>query len=158
VPVITQVGDSLLGPPGYSSYLWRRNGFTVETTQSILITQTGIYQLEVRDNNDCANVSAELEVNQIGNVSLNNELENMSINLYPNPAAEFVIIDFSAFSQQIQMVEVFNALGEQIYLLDAGYLQGNKVYVNVAALSGGVYMVRIHASTGLLTRKFVVSR
>jgi hypothetical protein len=56
------------------------------------------------------------------------------------------------------MVEVFNALGEQIYLLDAGYLQGNKVYVNVAALSGGVYMVRIHASTGLLTRKFVVSR
>lgn len=158
VPVITQVGDSLIGSPGYASYLWRRNGFTVGTTQAIQITQTGTYELEVRDSNDCSNVSAELEINQIGNTAVINELENAQILLYPNPASEFVVLDFSLLNFDIQGVDVFNALGEQIYSFNAEYLQNNKIYVNVAALAGGVYMARISSTGGLIARKFIVSK
>ncbi len=48
-------------PAGYDEYNWTQNGTTVETTNSITIAESGIYQLSAF-NNGCESVSDEFEV------------------------------------------------------------------------------------------------
>jgi choice-of-anchor B domain-containing protein len=48
-------------PNGYDEYSWIKDGVTINTTNSVLITESGTYQLIVSDNG-CESISEEFEV------------------------------------------------------------------------------------------------
>jgi hypothetical protein len=67
LPIITQNGPltfceggsvTLSAPDGFSAYVWS----TGETTQSIVVTETGSYTVTVADNQGCTGTSTEVDV------------------------------------------------------------------------------------------------
>lgn len=84
------------------------------------------------------------------NVGINEHNENVSV--YPNPANNVINVNASA---NINMVEVFNMMGQRVALIDAN---DTNVQINTTALSNGMYMMRITTEEGVSNQKFMVAR
>lgn len=54
---------TLTAPNGFTAYRWLRNGEQLpQTTQSIVVTESGAYQAIIADNNGCTGTSTEVDV------------------------------------------------------------------------------------------------
>ncbi len=79
------------------------------------------------------------------------EYEELSVNLYPNPATNYCRIQASA---PIQQIEVLNMLGQNIFRQAA---DGNNHYeLSVGNWSKGLYLVKIKTAEGMKTAKLEV--
>jgi len=122
---------------GYSSYLWS-NG---ETTQSIEISEEGLYSVIVTNEFGCsAYDEAYLKVgpNSIGE----NSIEN-SISVFPNPVKEKLFINSEI--AEIEKVDIYNSIGKLIYT------EKNKtknIELDVSKYPMGVYFIRIDLQNG----------
>ncbi len=74
-----------------------------------------------------------------------------SINIWPNPVKE--TLNLSAGDQPLNgTYQVVNLLGE---IMLQGRLSGSKTSIQTSDLAVGLYMIQIHSSEGILTRKFM---
>lgn len=78
-------------------------------------------------------------------------------NVYPNPASEFVSIDFDGINDLPESIEVFDILGNKSSGLQVFKTSGS-VMINISALAAGVYTVRISAGESVIVKSFVVGR
>jgi hypothetical protein len=85
----------------------------------------------------CTNVS-------ISEISSNSE----SINVYPNPTSDNLTIE----TPQKATIEIINIQGQIIKTLQT---TDNKTSVDVSALSGGVYIIKLITGEGSVVRKFI---
>ncbi|MBT6685239.1 MAG: T9SS type A sorting domain-containing protein, partial [Bacteroidetes bacterium] len=118
---------------GYSSYLWS-NG---ETTQSIEISEEGLYSVIVTNEFGCsAYDEAYLKVgpNSIGE----NSIEN-SISIYPNPVKEKLFINSEI--AEIEKIDIYNSIGKLIYTEKN---KAKNIELDVSKYPVGVYFVRIN--------------
>ncbi len=83
------------------------------------------------------------------NVSLEDAVEKLNINVYPNPADE--VIRITAPGLYIEAVEMADVSGRIIY-------SGNSSSIDVSGLSQGIYLLRINTSKGAVVRKVQVLR
>lgn len=77
----------------------------------------------------------------------------------PNPARDFVNIDFSLSQEQTATIMVFNAMGQEVRKSQtiAGQAGDNRVQLEVADLPQGCYFVQLMLNGQLLTpQRFVV--
>ncbi|MBO4488371.1 MAG: fibronectin type III domain-containing protein [Bacteroidales bacterium] len=79
---------------------------------------------------------------------------NQSINLYPNPATEMVVVEVSDADIRITGVEVFNVYGQIVETFLGTSLQ-NRCIINISALADGMYFVRVTTDGGVVTKGFV---
>lgn len=77
------------------------------------------------------------------------ELEQFHFTAYPNPVKD--ILHISA-ENNIDKVELFNMLGEQVINQPAN---SNRVQVNVASLSKGIYLVKTHIGRSVGSYKLI---
>lgn len=75
--------------------------------------------------------------------------EKTSIQLFPNPAQEYVNI---TSSEKMMSVQVFNSMGQQVITNTAG---GNALQLNTQNLESGLYVVQVRTESGFATRKFM---
>jgi len=88
------------------------------------------------------------------NVSIS-ELHYIHINGYPNPAQEH--IEFNLNTNEVQSVEVYNNLGQQIPVTYSS--NGQIMILDIADLNSGFYLVNIRLSNqNVYTSKFQVIR
>jgi PKD repeat protein len=81
--------------------------------------------------------------------------ESDQINLYPNPATDFLNITMGNQSQNPFTLKIFNSAGQQVYAKSVA-AKTSQVGINVNDLSSGVYYVQIDAGNGKpLIKKFV---
>ncbi len=73
-----------------------------------------------------------------------------SVNLYPNPVDNFVIVQADA---AMSKVEIFNSTG---LLVKAEEISGTKTEINTRGLSAGVYTVRVTIDDQLISKRLVV--
>jgi len=79
------------------------------------------------------------------------------INLYPNPAGDFLNI---AIKKQIQgslTIAIFDIHGRHLNKQDYNNAQGD-VEINTAGLASGVYFLRFQTERGVFSRKFIVQK
>ncbi|MDO9000115.1 MAG: T9SS type A sorting domain-containing protein [Bacteroidota bacterium] len=105
--------------------------------------------------NDSVQISvkynAVLGVNEITNNALS------SLELFPNPANEVTFLKVNSQKAMDAKVIVCNALGAVVFEKPVSILEGkNKIEVNVANLSSGVYFAQIKTLNGTVTKKLVV--
>lgn len=79
-------------------------------------------------------------------------LLNKSISVFPNPADDVLKLSVSG-DNQLQSVEVLNVAGQ--LLISAG-AQSNAAELNVADLSQGIYLVKVHTSLGTIVRQIAI--
>lgn len=93
-------------------------------------------------------------------LSINNQ-ENFNselINIFPNPASEFIHIELVEFSHKNVNMSIYNNLGQKVYSENINGNEGNK-QINVSNWSDGVYHIKIESENNQVDfKKFIKSR
>jgi len=82
----------------------------------------------------------------------NSEFTTSSFNLYPNPAADFIMIESSGSSMSSGTVEIYSATGA-LCLMNKIDTAASKI--NISSLAAGSYILRITNENTEVTRKFI---
>lgn len=107
IPTISQSGNNLsCSVTGYA-YQWFIDGVAIPqgTTQTISINQNGTYTVQVQFNAQCEETSLPFVVASLGM----NELTN-SINIYPVPFEDQLIIDGIEVDQEVSIIQLDGAV------------------------------------------------
>ena len=123
------------------------NGYTITG-----LTGSTTYEIQVQANcgdGNASDWSASFFVTT-KNVGINSWLEN-SVNLYPNPAKEYVDIRING-DVNVTSMEVYDVYGK---LLNAMNVVENPTRINVSNLANGMYFVRVNTEAGAVTKTFV---
>jgi len=145
-PTITQQGDTVRAPQGYSYYQWYLNGLLIPSaTDSFYVAQTtGTYSVQVTDSLGCSALSNGLyvlitSVKDLGGAS-------SGLEIYPNPwenQLTIANIQLPIASRQM-FVSIFNVVGEKVF--DQNYeLQSkdHELKIDISFLPKGVYFVQV---------------
>ncbi len=86
-------------------------------------------------------------------LNIQNEKENVSITLMPNPV-EAIISIATNFTTKIESIAIYNPLGQLVKTLTASELSSSSS-IDVSALNTGTYFIEITSNNGKTTKKFV---
>jgi len=126
---------------------------------------TNIYYFEATNNPNlsCINVdnvaysttswtnidaTASFSLNCSSTVGVNEQADNHSLSIYPNPAKNELIINNGEL--KIEQVLIFDMTGKTVKTII-----GNVNTVNVSELTRGIYFIQIQTETGLVNNKFI---
>ncbi len=79
------------------------------------------------------------------------------VNVFPNPAQDFINIDFDRFPYDVSSVSVYDVTGNQIIYKEVTKAQ-QKFRLETSSWLDGVYFVVINTDQGLLTKKIIIKR
>ena len=149
VPIIAQVGDSLVCTPA-ETYQWYLNNniITAATQQKLKLEHTGLYMVLVTDNEKCSNQSAPF--NGIATY-LYESTGDKEIKLFPNPNNGSFVVQFN--DDATHEVFITDATGKTISALQVA---GSKQF-NLGAISSGIYFMRIYTTNYIKNLKFSVT-
>ncbi len=80
-----------------------------------------------------------------------NELSDLDIQLYPNPASNVVMFEST---EEMESIEFFTLNGVKVNELQPNM---KKTKVNVSSFENGVYIVKIHSKSGIINKRLVVN-
>ncbi|MBD2766904.1 T9SS-dependent M36 family metallopeptidase [Hymenobacter sp. BT664] len=85
-------------------------------------------------------------------------LNEQQLEVYPNPAADHVLVRTQVSSKTAVSVELLTLMGQVVRTVSvpANTLQQSGVNLNTAELATGVYIVRLTTSEGIITKKVSV--
>ncbi len=135
----------------YSSYLWS----TGETTESIIITETGRYSVTVTDIFECqgeGDIFCE-KTTGIDNIISGNGYEVM---YYPNPASDKLLIDFKLKIPTDIIVEIVSSNGQVIYNTKLSNVEDRLERIDVNQFAHGVYYLRLNINQDIYIRKIII--
>lgn len=78
------------------------------------------------------------------------EMEQLDIPLYPNPATEFVTLNLSAVDAR--KVEILTSSGQMVFSTEN---PGYEMNIYVKEYKKGLYLVRVHTSKGIIVKKLM---
>ena len=114
------------------------------------LTENTTYQVQVQANCGDGNLSDWSSAISVTTVGINSWLES-SVNLYPNPAKEYVDIRVDG-DLNVSMMEVYDVYGK---LINTVTVVDNPTRINVSNLANGMYFVRVTTEAGKVTKSFV---
>ncbi len=142
---ITLTVDSI-----YLSYNWS-NGTTNINFITVDSTNTGIgtaeYYVIVTDSNTCIN-SDTIMISFIICTSIDNNLEENIIKIYPNPTSGIFTIE----GKNIQAVEVTNVNGQIIKQLS---IENEQLSIDLSEQAKGIYIIKVTTDKGIAVGKVV---
>jgi hypothetical protein len=140
------------GAPPYE-FSWLLDGNEVSTAQNPTALYAGTYVLQVVDANGCTFESEDIQLDALS------QLEEadawLYVQLFPNPAHQFVSISWQSLSIVVQRLEIFSISGQRV-VEQAIDNQADNVIVDTSSLPSGMYMVRLHSGKGQLTQKLII--
>lgn len=91
--------------------------------------------------------------------SVEDENNAANVNVYPNPASEFVNISINLTEQNEVTISLFNMLGEALMIIDKGKLSaGSQLFqINTANLATGIYNISIKVGEVNSTHRIVIN-
>ena len=131
-------------------------GFVIDTTYKIYpgVTNTGIIYAATygRGLFRCEN----FKKNSAANVE-ENEVAEVSVNIYPNPAREQVTVSFEANGESVSY-QVYDMMGRLVMNQNMGRMGAGsqQLNVNTSNLSSGAYILRLNQGVSSSNVKFLV--
>ncbi len=80
-------------------------------------------------------------------LSINDEILDQTLNLYPNPVSEILSIESKL---PLQGIEIYNLLGQEVK-----QVHSNFETINLKDLSRGIYLIKISSENGSTVRKLI---
>jgi hypothetical protein len=141
VPTVLIWGFSLTCSTPAASYQWYLNGNPIAgaTTQNILATQIGMYQVEAFSIYGCeSGISSAVLVDDIPEINIE------AFAVYPNPSTGLFNISFTSIEQGDYTLEIFSEEGKLVSTESLNAFQGNYSRAfDLSANGPGVYTIRI---------------
>jgi hypothetical protein len=151
-PTISQHGDSLISNTvnGNQWYAVPSGALSGDTSQVFTPTEGGKYYVIVTKKGCESQPSDTIKYSEAG---INTITNNTSINVYPNPANDVVIINFKGYTgRKKTIVELYNITGG---LIKTQLIQSALTEVNISDLAEGVYIVKVTNDNGVAVKRVV---
>jgi hypothetical protein len=152
--------------------VWYKDGITYDTTSLVnatydniwtyytqfYATEPGLYEVYFmgfyQPNSPCRKIRVIENSEQIGGaISGIEENGETHVKLYPNPSFNGII--YVETTESIMQVEILDISGMKIQDVMGG--NNYNLVINTTTMRKGMYLVRIYQSTGVVTRKVMVS-
>lgn len=138
------------GGSGNYTYSWSIGADTETITDLFAAT----YSVTVSDATGCIEDATIEVVVDIATGVDNNEL-SQSIDLYPNPAGDFVNLEYDLDNAADLNIRITNAIGKQVFIENLAGAQKGVQQLNLHALSNGVYIVVISDGVNQTVKRLV---
>jgi len=142
----------ILTSSGTSGNQWFRNDVAIKsaTEKTYTVSQSGIYKVQVTINGCVSPFSEGLPYIVTG---LEHSVSG-SVNIYPNPARDDIIIDLTAFEiDKAVMISIKDILGKPISETTG---QGGKtIQVDIRNFSSGPYLLLLQQGQNVVYKKFI---
>ena len=159
---LTLSWNAAAGAGSYNAYV-RKVGTTAWTsgnTTSTTIQFNGLDRLssyEYYVESVCAGGQTAASAISVANTRLDAAASGLT--LYPNPANDWLVVEFSGLTGANGRVEVMDLVGKRVLTLEQTDLREGYLELGLSELQAGVYLVRIEDETGeSLLGKFVVRK
>lgn len=144
---------------GGGSFQWYLDGTAISgaTNPTILASAEGAYNLQKTNMNGCSDTAAVATV--LVDTCSNNlfEIEALSFDVYPNPATDFVQIDFNSFTNSdITGLQLIGLDGKAIRVYDISKANSNGISLDISDVNSGVYFMRVITSYGRIVKEIVI--
>ena len=136
---------------GYASYTWN----TGATTQNLDVTTAGTYSVVVTDSlTGCAG-SDEMVVDFVLSVD---GASAAQLKLYPNPAVDYINLEFSNFVQQGTVeIQILSITGQLVRTVNVDVSASNGTsLIDVSKLAVGTYMVTFDYEGQKVVKQFTI--
>lgn len=143
VPSITQNNNTLACSVSGMSYKWFKENIEIpgSTSQSIVITASGNYSVEITNASNCKSTSNSIFAAYTSSIA-EEFFENFT--LYPNPAKDYFNIRFNTPETKTIVIEIYDMTGKVIWRDKNRYKQGEVIKViDTKEFASGVYLLRI---------------
>ncbi len=151
-PQIQQT-DNLLFTQSPGNFQWLLNGQPIEgaTNDTLEVSISGSYQLQVTNDAGCSNISASVEV-MLTNTE---DLAGMSFKLFPNPSDGQIYLTWEARQVSELQVEVYSTIGQKLRQFQ--WTQpANTVKLDLQNLQKGMYWVKIRVKDQVMMRPIFI--
>ncbi len=122
-------------------------------------TVTGNYHTIVTNEYQCESDSSNIIFYQPTNIQEINS-EN-GFNIYPNPAKDFINIEYLVNNDDDVTIEMYNAFGQRMDKISeyqAGRTRVGTIKLDVKLLNAGVYYIKVYSDEYSVTRKIILSK
>ncbi|MEM7102614.1 MAG: PQQ-dependent sugar dehydrogenase [Bacteroidota bacterium] len=153
VPVVTQNGNTLLGPVA-AGYQWYLDGMIIEgaTNQNFTALATGDYTLEVFNAAQCSSISDPVSILTLSTI-LPEEIDRWQIT--PTPFRESVRVEVDLVTTTNIEFIVTDVAGRIVYKADFGKVNSVDQMVNLSHIAVGVFFAEIKTESGRVVSKLV---
>jgi hypothetical protein len=144
----------------YDTYSWSNGGITNVLTVSGSVAGVGSkgYILTVTQASSGCSAADTVNITFLSCVGLDENEVDLNVNLYPNPASDFITIDiFDKYNSGNLKLEIVNSLG-QIVTEKSIQDKNEKVILDVTHFSKGLYFVRVSSERINTTKKLLIQR
>ncbi len=163
IVVDTLINISKFGPGGIFmsvkssgafSYEWKGpDDFTGNNLNLYGLNTAGCYTLTVKDTLIDCSIDTTICIKDLTGVS--DIATNSIIKIYPIPASENVILDFSEIKYSEAVIEIFKFSGSKIYTIKN---KSNKRFLNISlqSIPTGIYYLKIKLDKSIIYKKLIV--
>lgn len=157
-PIVIISGDTLTasGPASYQ-YQWSRNNqpITGKTGQTMIITESGNFSVEVFNESGCGKKSAMYEV--IYSAVPVYQSPTFSLKVYPNPNNGLFTVEIESTEAEPAQVELLTISGDLVVTKQIqGYAGKNTFLFGQQNLAKGIYTLRVKTPTQTVSRNLIV--
>jgi hypothetical protein len=86
----------------------------------------------------------------------NTTLNAANLIAYPNPAKDFVTVDWKNFNGKVTGIQLYNVVGEKVYNSES--INGSNMKIPVSQLSAGTYILHLITDAGTIAEKITVKK
>ncbi len=142
VPSITQTGSTFSTTNTFTSYQWYKDNVAITgaTQQQYTATQSGIYSVKVTNTNGCEGTSNALSYTP---TAINQIDKNNNLNIYPNPANKYVIIDLEKLEDKVQSYSIIDIWGRVIEKKSDGISNSKNLKIDLENVVAGSYYIKL---------------
>ncbi|MEM9918403.1 MAG: choice-of-anchor B family protein [Bacteroidota bacterium] len=157
-PEILIDGERLFTFVNNVDYQWYLNNQPIEGANQVLYdaTQSGIYKLEITDDNGCTAQSNSLEVNIV--VTKVEELSQIQWTIAPNPFRDFIQLTIDSLLEAAITIALHDLTGRQLWERTISNPSPSSLEFDTRALSDGLYLMKIQMGDQIHTHKLLKTR
>lgn len=131
-------------------YQWFKDGLLMnnQTAQkfeisSLSLSDAGFYYCEIINPqfSELKLTSRKFKLKVIDPTSINDEIDIENVKLYPNPAEDFIYLNYVNSIKNISDLYILDYLGNQI-LVKSDLINDNSIRINISNLSKGIYFIK----------------
>jgi Secretion system C-terminal sorting domain/Cleaved Adhesin Domain len=91
-------------------------------------------------------------------VNIDNNLQNIGLSVYPNPARDKIYIDFGDLTPNNLKIEIYDMTGKIVWKYETEERTGTIIVADISGLDPGIYLLKINDSHGNISRKLIVEK
>jgi hypothetical protein len=141
---------TIVASAGNDTLMYSIDGITYQYTATFSVATNGNYTVYIKNSEGCV-VMRNILVS-----GLVDSFENLEFVVFPNPAKDFVTVQFNQTANAKVQLSVCNILGEELLIIDA--TNTNSIQLPLYGFSSGIYFIRVKNRASIGLKKFVISK